>query len=355
MLRVSSKAHRHQNCKTASSSAPDYSGSFALGRNPAAARIPVEIRPMTFPDAFPGPPLPARNITTPAGHVQHRIALQRQYRLRECLVAVNFAEGGFLVHVPPQNTVVGFAGDWHGNVSWFGRAIPALRRAALHQVGDFGIWPGDTAFIDTVEYWAKLAGLTIWVTPGNHDDYDQIDALLSQDATRPAQLSDHVWVLPRGYRWTHTGRTFVSLGGAASADISDRVLGKTWWAQEQILPADVEQTVAGGHADIMISHEAPLRGTAAVTRIRQSNLDGRTADTLASSLTMAERLTEATDAVSPTIHVHGHWHAPDEIQLDSGQRVYSMGIDFQTKNLATLDLTAMHWAWLDDPKLGVWR
>lgn len=257
-----------------------------------------------------------------------------------------------------QKTVVGFAGDWHGNVRWVGRAIPALRRAGvttLYHVGDFGIWPGETAFIDTVEYWAKLAELTIWVTPGNHDDYDQIDALLDNDPTRPGQLSEHVWVIPRGHRWSNAGRTFVSLGGAASADISDRVPGKSWWKQEQILPEDVERTVAGGHADIMISHEAPLHGTEALSRLRLSNLDRRPEDTLASARRMAERLTEAADAVRPTIHVHGHWHAPDEIQLDSERRVYSMGMDFQTRNLATLDLATMQWSWLNDPKLGVWR
>jgi hypothetical protein len=267
--------------------------------------------------------------------------------------------GGFhRVAKHEENTVVGFAGDWHGNVSWIGRAIPALRRAGvttLYHVGDFGIWPGATAYIETIEYWAKLAGLTIWVTTGNHDDYDQIDALFADDPSMPKQLSEHVWVLPRGYRWHQADRTFVSLGGAASIDVDARVPGKTWWEQEQIQPADVAQTIAGGHADIMISHEAPLTGTPAVSRLRQENRNGLSSDVLAYAALAAARLTEAAEAVRPTIHVHGHWHAPGNIQLNDERRVYSMGMDFQTRNLATLDLTSLHWSWLDDSRLGVWR
>ncbi|WP_104199163.1 metallophosphoesterase [Cryobacterium sp. Y29] len=255
-----------------------------------------------------------------------------------------------------ESTVVGFAGDWHGNISWIGRAIPALRRAGvttLYHVGDFGIWPGETAFISTVEYWAKLAALTIWVTPGNHDDYDQIDALFAGNPYKPQQLSEHVWVLPRGHRWTHAGRSFVSLGGAASTDVSGRIPGKTWWQQEEIRPEDVARTISGGHAEVMISHDAPLEGTSAVARLRHENPNVLSTDALAYVQAGTNRLTEAAEAIRPTIHVHGHWHAPDEIQLDRERRVYSMGMDFQTRNLATLDLTSLRWSWLDDPKLRV--
>lgn len=67
----------------------------------------------------------------------------------------------------------------------------------------------------------------------------------------------------------------------------------------------------------------------------------------------SRRLTEAVEVVLPTVHVHVHWHAPDEIQLDSHRRAYSMGMDSQTRNLANLDIAPLRWSWLDDPKLRV--
>ncbi|WP_158254171.1 metallophosphoesterase [Cryobacterium sp. Y50] len=253
------------------------------------------------------------------------------------------------------DTLVGFAGDWHGNSSWAAMTIPALRRAGvrtLFHVGDFGIWPGDASFIDTVEYWAKTADVTIWVTPGNHEDYDQIDELFTTKPDAPAQLSDHIWLLPRGYRWSQSGRSFVSLGGAASIDYRDRTPGRSWWIQEQILPSDVERTTRGGRADILITHEAPLEGTEAVAGIRRTNPQGWPAETVAYARSGQELITTAAEVIKPALHVHGHWHAPDEVQFHDGRRVYSMGMDFQAHNLATLDLNDMQWNWISDRKLG---
>lgn len=252
------------------------------------------------------------------------------------------------------DTLVGFAGDWHGNSQWAAIAIPALRRAGVHtlfHVGDFGIWPGDTSFIDTVEHWAKLAELTVWVTPGNHEDYDRIDELFATQPDEPAQLSEHIMLLPRGYRWEQSGRSFVSLGGAASVDYRDRTPGRSWWIQEQILPTDVERATRSGPADILITHEAPLLGTEAVARIRRMNPQGWPAETLAYARAGQELITTAAEVIKPSLHVHGHWHAPDEVQFSDGRRVYSMGMDFQSHNLAALDLTTMSWTWIDDRKV----
>ena len=76
---------------------------------------------------------------------------------------------------------VGVAGDWHGDRIW---AISALRhfhqediRVVLH-LGDFGVWPGPYGriFLEQVERALETLDMVLLVTPGNHEDYDQIDS-----------------------------------------------------------------------------------------------------------------------------------------------------------------------------------
>lgn len=73
-----------------------------------------------------------------------------------------------------SESYVALAGDWHGNVDWIGRAIPAIAREApgvrtiLH-AGDFGIWADVSGrkYIDAVDFWCDRAGISrVLVTPG---------------------------------------------------------------------------------------------------------------------------------------------------------------------------------------------
>lgn len=248
--------------------------------------------------------------------------------------------------------LVAFAGDWHGSSRWVERAIPALRRAGitrLYHVGDFGIWPGDQSFINTVEYWAGLAGLEIWVTPGNHDDYDQIDACIDHAIEVPPKYTPHIRLLPRGFRWEQSGRTFVSLGGAVSVDRAEREEGKTWWARERITQADVDAATTGGEVDILITHEAPLNGTNAVARLRASTpIRDPDADVA------AQLVSEASELIQPRVRVHGHWHVADQERGPDGTATYSMAAEFQPGNIGLLNLATLEWSWLSDPRLQPW-
>jgi hypothetical protein len=103
-------------------------------------------------------------------------------------------------------------------------------------------------------------GVDIWITPGNHEDWGRLTTMWAspENVGQPLQLTDHVRVLPRGCRFELGGRSFVSLGGAPSVDLDRRTVGKDWWAEEAITPEDVELVVEGGHADVMLAHDAPL-------------------------------------------------------------------------------------------------
>ena len=65
-----------------------------------------------------------------------------------------------------------------------------------------GIWPGPEGrrYLDALSRQAKGARIPIWFIDGNHEDFDQLDALpLDEQGRRPVR--DHITHLPRGYRW----------------------------------------------------------------------------------------------------------------------------------------------------------
>lgn len=222
------------------------------------------------------------------------------------------------------STVVGFAGDWHGDTAWAVQQVRDLGdrgvRVLCH-VGDFGIWPGPTGrrYLQAVEQACAEHGVTMLVTPGNHEDWDQIAATVPRDlgdgwgAVR--HLSDGVKVLPRGHRFTLTtaagaARSFVSLGGAPSIDFEYRREGRDWWPAEMITDADVDATVAGGHADVMIAHDSPdvPYAVGEVAAILASNPMGWSQQALAYAAVGRKRMHRAYEGVAPTWFFHGHYH-----------------------------------------------
>lgn len=179
----------------------------------------------------------------------------------------------------PGELQVALAGDWHGNLFWVQRAIPFLARRArgirtiLH-VGDFGVWrerPGK-GMLATVDYWCRQTGIErVLVTPGNHEDWDLLDAAFARYPGEAVRLSEVVWVLPRGYRFTLAGRSFVSFGGAASLDYASRTPGMNFWPMEIPTEENVASAIAGGPAEVLVTHETVNGGAPAVERVLSSN------------------------------------------------------------------------------------
>lgn len=50
----------------------------------------------------------------------------------------------------------------------------------------------------------------------------------------------------------------------------------------------------------------------------------------------------------PTVLAHGRIHIKGEIEFIDGWRVYSLGCNGQTGNLAVVDAESLTWQWLDD-------
>ena len=159
-------------------------------------------------------------------------------------------------------TIVALAGDWHGNYAWAERALRHLKDrgvGTIYHLGDFGIWPSQNRdwYLEKLNNLCHVLDMYIWVTPGNHENWDWLDAIHGVDnGVAPHQIlpgrvgTQRLLVLPRGYRWSHAGRTFLSLGGAPSVDYSMRTAGQDWFLGE-IIPAEVADTVASaGHAAV---------------------------------------------------------------------------------------------------------
>lgn len=262
-------------------------------------------------------------------------------------------------------TTIALAGDWHGNLRWASARLMSLGErgiATLLHVGDFGLWPGPSGrtFLEGIDKVARRYGVTrIDVVPGNHDDWGRLTDLFSRpehhDATGaplPVSVSEVVRFLPRGYRWVESGRSFVALGGAPSLDYASRSPGETWWPEEMIEPADVKRTVAGGHADVMLTHDAPEVPftTPGVAEVLATNPMGWSDRALAYAKLGRDRVTEAFLGVAPRLLVHGHFHTSGETTVrlpgrDHDTRIWSLDSDGKHGNVRLLDLDS-----LDDPR-----
>ncbi len=154
-------------------------------------------------------------------------------------------------------------GDLHANT---GAALGVIEHAVVMgadvilQAGDFGWWPREEygrSYLRKVEKHLALRGLELWWIDGNHEDFRSL-------ATRPVgpdgrrQVDEHLWHLPRGFRWRWNETTWVAVGGGVSMDKAFRIPGKTWFDDEELTPAQASQIIADGPADIILAHDAPL-------------------------------------------------------------------------------------------------
>ena len=256
----------------------------------------------------------------------------------------------------PNRIIV--AADWHGNTTWAWQVISQARelladedqRVILH-LGDFGIWPG----LDGEDYLAEVsealdeADAGLWFVDGNHEDFDQLTAALAKSGMRApipvwTAVGNRISWLPRGHRWEWHGRTWLALGGAVSVDRAIRVkenLG--WWPEEEITDEQEAAVVAGGPADVMVTHDCPA-GVVHAFGPRPAEC----AETdLARSERHAQRLQRVTDAVQPSHLMHGHLHMAYQRVCDFGYGpVEVTGLDRdggRGPNWAVLDVKSMTW------------
>jgi hypothetical protein len=265
---------------------------------------------------------------------------------------------------PPGRIVV--AGDWHGNTEWavhvIGMAAGALagesRKTIIH-LGDFGIWPGQAGrdYLARVSAALEKAGAELWFVDGNHEDFTRLSRELERAplmawgsrapipvGSGPVRIGARILWLWRGFRWTWHGREWLALGGGVSLDKAIRTEGETWWPQEEITPEQAAKVIAGGGADVMVTHDCPS-GVRHTFPSPPSFWDARD---LARSDAHRERLQRVTDAVQPSHLMHGHLHRSYQRMCDFGYGPAEVtGLDCDEgdgANWAVLDVRTMTWS-----------
>ncbi|MDP3952986.1 metallophosphoesterase [Microbacterium sp.] len=241
---------------------------------------------------------------------------------------------------------VWLVGDVHGNAGWIQALLPAMRRfdpsiRTILQVGDYGFDHGGHG-THAVDFWAKKAGIDrVLVTLGNHEDWGRIAPAQAAAAGMALRVSDVVWLLPRPFRFQVAGREVLSLGGASSVDKSYRIPGKDWFEEELITETMEASAVAGGRADVLLTHESPARAVPEVQALLTENPLRWPDDALVLSAEQRERVQRVSDAVLPTLHIHGHMHVYGDIEHADGRRVISLDRDTFAGNAGVLDIPTM--------------
>jgi len=239
---------------------------------------------------------------------------------------------------------IGYAGDWHMNAPWAAKAIAhAAGRGAevVIHLGDYG-YTFDAAFMAAVDAALAEAGVPLLFVDGNHEDFTRLLASpVGENGLR--RLTRWVWHLPRGFRWTWAGRTYLALGGAHSVDRPWRRPGVSWWREETISTQDAVYAARGGPADVLISHDCPagvpIPGLGPPDP--EQDPEGAAAaalwpkDEIARSIAHRGVLRGVCDAVRPSEIWHGHYHTRYTTTADLGYGpVLVNGVDRDESTMA---------------------
>jgi len=256
--------------------------------------------------------------------------------------------------IPDPHAIV-LAGDWHGNTTAARDAITVAERLnapVVLQLGDFGLWPGSSGqrYLTRLNSYAKKHQVLVAWIDGNHEDFTQLNET-PVDSNGLQWQDTHIAHIPRGSHWTWHGHRFAGLGGATSLDRPDRTPGKTWWPQEAVTDRDLDTLEAGGHCDVLLTHDSP-------TGVHIPGIDQRNySAALASGWTLPElerawdhrdRIRQAIDTVRPLHLWHGHYHLryTSTLTLNDGHTVTANGLswdgDARDKRLSIGRITPDH-------------
>ena len=254
---------------------------------------------------------------------------------------------------------IGIAGDWHGNTRAAVRAIQEMcrilpePRIILH-AGDFGAWPEDKTFtwagevmerqtyLEAVSEALEAGNAELRFVDGNHEHHPWLAGVTEGDAE--ANLAPCVKHLRRGTRWTWHGKTWLALGGAVSVDKLLRTEGSDWFPEEAVTDEQEAAVIAGGHADVMLTHDAPSDAPLVLVRPAPAAWQPM----LAFADAHRERMQRICEAVKPSYLFHGHYHqeGASVIRTAWGQCEFTaLDMDGRWHNWGILDLARMEWKW----------
>jgi len=213
--------------------------------------------------------------------------------------------------LPLRNRIL-LVGDTHANLSWTQFVVDQARKLRVDQIlqlGDFGYWPRDAwgrRFLSDIESRLSDCGLTMWFVDGNHEDH----ASLRSDVREPGlvAISEHVSYVARGTRWTWGDTTWLAVGGATSVDREWRKAGVDWFPEEIMSEEELLAVERGGHADVVVAHEAPSGVRFLSDLYDRETGPGWPQYLLDDADAYRRRLTDLLRRVEPRVWFHGHHH-----------------------------------------------
>lgn len=172
-------------------------------------------------------------------------------------------------------------------------------------LGDVGIaW--DVLNKDLLEWYNSKPWTTLFIE-GNHDNSDLLNTYPVEiwNGGKVHRISDKIIHLMRGQVFTIEGKTFFTMGGAASHDKEYRIEGESWWASEMPTRAEMNEGMdnleaVGNKVDYILSHCAPVS-------IQQVLAYWYEQDSLTRYLEMVK------ETVDFKHHFCGHYHLDKEI------------------------------------------
>ncbi len=135
-------------------------------------------------------------------------------------------------------------------------------------LGDFGgIWNanGEDGYERWWLNWLESKPFTTVFVDGNHENFDRLAKLEEREwnGGKVGVVRESIFHLKRGEVFNINGKTFLAIGGAKSVDQEYREEGKTWWPQEEVTDADLENAdknleKVGNKVNYILAHDIPL-------------------------------------------------------------------------------------------------
>lgn len=232
---------------------------------------------------------------------------------------------------------IAYAGDWHANTKWAVKAIEYARAEGAEHIihlGDYG-YDFRPNFRNDIQAALAMAHIKLWFVDGNHEDFTWLYKQPVNPESGLRRISQHVYHMPRGFRWQWEGVNFLAVGGAYSVDRRWRTLNESWWAEEEITDDEVEKACAFTPADVLVSHDCP-------SGFVIPGIDDRdgpsifSPDAIANANIHRRQLRKIVDAVMPREIWHGHYHRRYDTLANFGYRdVEVHGLDMDATTLDT--------------------
>jgi len=147
-------------------------------------------------------------------------------------------------------------GDIHTDFSTLNDFIKNMSPDIILQCGDFGYWPRFKSLnqVDMI----KNHKTKIYFCDGNHEDHYNLQKITKENKT---EIAPNIFYMPRGSILTlPDNRKVLFIGGAFSIDWQNRIDGKDWFSEDELLKEKDIQWIYNmkeGDIDIVISHTAP--------------------------------------------------------------------------------------------------